>query len=79
MRQREFICIKDPAPELNVETCASFLVNVQKAILLSLEKRGLLTHSQQERCLTRLEAQYNRKQQGRDELLSIFPCPERRG
>ena len=36
-----------------------------KSILLSLEKRKLLTHSQRERCLVELEKQYSREQKSR--------------
>ena len=38
---------------------------MDKSILLSLEKRKLLTHSQRERCLVELEKQYSREQKSR--------------
>ena len=41
------------------------IMNIQKSILLSLEKRKLLTHSQRERCLVELEKQYSREQKSR--------------
>lgn len=59
---REFVYIGDPVPELNEQEHAAFLMNIQKSILLSLEKRKLLTHSQRERCLVELEKQYSREQ-----------------
>ena len=59
---REFVYVGDPVTELNEEEHAAFLMNVQKAILLSLEQRKLLTHSQYERCLAELEKQYSPNQ-----------------
>ena len=54
---REFVYVGDPVQELNEQEHAAFLMNIQKSILLSLEKRKLLTHSQRERCLVELEKQ----------------------
>lgn len=65
MKHREFIYVGDPVPELNEQEHAAFLMNIQKAILLSLQKRNLLTVSQRERCLLELEKQYNQKKQRR--------------
>ena len=62
---REFVYVGDPVPELNEQEHAAFLMNIQKSILLSLEKRKLLTHSQRERCLVELEKQYSREQKSR--------------
>ena len=62
---REFVYIGDPVPELNEQEHAKFLLNVQKSILFSLEKRGLLTGNQRERCLTALEQQYSRSQKSK--------------
>lgn len=59
---REFVYVGAPAPELNEEEHTDFLVNLQKSILLSLEQRKLLTHSQCERCLSELEKQYSSNQ-----------------
>ena len=59
---REFVYVGDPVPELNEQEHAAFLMNIQKSILLSLEKRKLLTHSQCERCLAKLEKQYSPNQ-----------------
>ena len=65
MKHREFIYVGEPVPELNEQEHAAFLMNFQKSILLSLEKRNLLTASQRERCLPELEKQYriNQKKQ----------------
>ena len=62
MLYREFVYVGDPVPELNEQEHAAFLMNIQKSILLSLEKRKLLTRSQLERCLVELEKQYSQKQ-----------------
>lgn len=59
---REFAYVGDPVTELNEEEHTAFLMNIQKSILLSLEQRKLLTHSQYERCLTELEKQYSPNQ-----------------
>lgn len=65
MKHREFIYVGEPVPELNEQEHAAFFMNFQKSILLSLEKRNLLTASQRERCLLELEKQYriNQKKQ----------------
>lgn len=45
MEHREFVYIGAPIPELNEREHAAFLMNIQRSILLSLEKRNLLTAS----------------------------------
>ena len=65
VKHREFVYIGDPVPELNEQEHAKFLLNVQKSILFSLEKRDLLTGTQRERCLTALEQQYSRSQKSK--------------
>ena len=63
MKLREFIYVGDPVPEFNEQEHAAFLLNVQKSILLSLEKRNLLTASQRDRCITELERRQTRSRQ----------------
>lgn len=58
MQAREFVYTGEPVPELNVREHAAFLMNLQKAILFSLEKRKLMTPSQRERCILMLEEQF---------------------
>lgn len=58
LKHREFKYVGEPVPELNEQEHAAFLMNFQRSILLSLEKRNLLTASQRERCLLELEKQY---------------------
>ena len=55
MKHREFVYVGEPIPELNEREHAEFLMNIQRSILLSLEKRNLLTASQRERCLLAIE------------------------
>lgn len=59
VKHREFIYVGEPVPELDAREHAAFLMNFQRAVLLSLEKRNLLTASQRERCLRELEKQYS--------------------
>ncbi len=62
LKHREFVYVGDPAPEINEQEHTAFLMNMQRAILLSLEKRNLLTASQRERCMVELEKQYRQIQ-----------------
>ncbi len=62
LKHREFVYVGDPVPEINEQEHAAFLMNMQRAILLSLEKRRLLTASQRERCMAELEKQYSQIQ-----------------
>ena len=62
MEHREFIYVGEPVPELNEREHAAFLMNIQRSILLSLEKRNLLTASQRERCLLEIEKQHSLNQ-----------------
>ena len=57
MRHREFVYMGDPIPDISIQEHGDFLINLQKAILCSLEKRKLLSASQRERCLLELEKQ----------------------
>lgn len=61
MKQKEFVYVGKPVPELNEQEYAAFLLNFQKSILLFLEKRELLTHSQRERCMAELEKKFNKR------------------
>lgn len=57
MKDKEYVYVGEPVPELNEREHALFLMNFQRSILVSLEKRRLLTASQRERCLLELEKQ----------------------
>lgn len=63
-KHREFIYVGDPVPQIHEQEHAAFLLHVQQSILVSLEKRNLLTHSQYERCNETLEEQHSRKRVG---------------
>ncbi|MEY8391910.1 hypothetical protein AALA98_11160 [Lachnospiraceae bacterium 45-W7] len=62
MKYREFVYVGEPVPELNEQEHAAFFMHFQKSILISLEKRGLLSASQRERCLLELEKQHSLNQ-----------------
>lgn len=61
MKHREFIYAGEPVPQITQQDNAAFLLELQKAMLASLEKRELLNHSQYERCVEELEKQQRRK------------------
>ena len=52
-------------PELNAVEDAAFLLNLYKAVLLSLKEKMLLTASQYKRCLDELEKEYIGKQKNK--------------
>lgn len=54
---REFVYVGDTVPEITEQEHSEFLLELQKAILASLEKRGLLTHLQYTQCLDEIEKQ----------------------
>ena len=58
MKHREFRYVGDSVPELNEQEHAEFFMNIQRSILLSLEKRNLLTASQRQRCLLELNKNF---------------------
>lgn len=65
MKHRDFIYVGEPVPELNEQDDTEFLMNIQRSILLALEKRNLLTPPQRERCLIKLEKwhSFNKRKQ----------------
>ncbi|MCI8483577.1 MAG: hypothetical protein HFH41_04470 [Lachnospiraceae bacterium] len=63
MKQKEFVYVGELVPELKEKDYPAFFMNMQKAILISLEKRNLLTPSQKNECLLILEKQYSFQQE----------------
>lgn len=61
MRYREFIYVGEPVPNITEQEYTAFLLQFQKAILASLEKRELIDHSQYVRCADELEKEYERR------------------
>lgn len=59
MKTREFVYTGKSFPDLNAPEYAACLFRFQKAILLSLEKQSMLTHTQTERCLSKLKKEYS--------------------
>ncbi len=54
MEHREFVYSGGPVPELDGQEYTEFLLNIQRAVILSLEKRDLLSALQREHCLLKL-------------------------
>ncbi len=61
MSHREFFYVGEDIPEYSLQENGEFLLNVQKALLMSLEKRKLITSAQRERCIAELEKQRERE------------------
>jgi len=61
MNPREFVYIGKPVPKIDKTKHIEFLLNFQKAMLLSLAERGLLTKNQAERVLDKLTIKSNCK------------------
>ena len=60
MKHRTFV--QSYAPHMGEGECGqAFLLHLQKAILLSLEKRGLLTGPEREICVQKLEEAARKK------------------
>lgn len=60
-KEREFEYVGDPVPKIDLRENAAFLLQLQKSMLLSLAKRELLSSSQIERIMEKLELQYKKK------------------
>jgi len=60
MNPREFVYIGEPVPKINKPEHKEFLLNLQKAMIMSLEERKLLSKSQTERVLANLITKSNR-------------------
>lgn len=60
LKHREFVYVGDPVPKIDKEQHRDFILHYQKSILLSLVKRHLLTPSQCERCIEKLESRHNK-------------------
>ncbi len=60
MKHRDFIYTGDSVPKIDRETQADFITHYQRAILLTLVKRNVLSRPQCERCVEELERRPNR-------------------
>jgi len=58
MDLRKYNCITELAPEITTHSNLDFIINFQKAMLLSLIKRNLLTHEQMDCVISKIEEQY---------------------
>ena len=61
LSKREWIYAGEPVPDLNDQEYTALLRNVQRAVLFSLEARGMLTASERSRCEAALTEEYTRK------------------
>lgn len=59
-KRRKYVYIGAPVPAMPEREYAAFYLHFQRAILLSLRQRGLLTELQAARCMEELEKQYQR-------------------
>lgn len=59
---REFILNRMPVPALDDEQYVDFCLLIQRAVLYSLEERGLLYASQREQAVQMLEQRYGSRQ-----------------
>ena len=59
--QQEYVYVGEPVPPMPEREYAAFYLRYQTAILLSLQKRGLLTEEQTARCIAALEKQGRKK------------------
>ena len=57
LSHREFFYTGNDFSKINFREKSEFLYNIQKALILSLEKRKLLTAIQRKQCITELEKQ----------------------
>lgn len=55
MKQKEYVYVGGPVPDLNRQEYAGFLIHLEKSVLYSLEKRALISPSQRDRCLAGIE------------------------
>ena len=61
MKPNDSVYVGDPVPDLMEPQYSEFLLQLQKSILYSLEKRNLLTHAQKECCIAEIEKQYTKE------------------
>ena len=62
MREKhEYVYVGEPVPPMSERDFAAFYLRYQTAILLSLQKRELLTEDQTARCIEELERQGRKK------------------
>ena len=55
MKHREYICVTDGSSPTDTRSQKPFILHVQKAILLSLEERKLISKQQRRQCEEALE------------------------
>lgn len=61
MKLRDYVYVSEPVSKITEKENADFLLQLQKSILASLNKKELLNSFQYEQCILELEKQYSRK------------------
>lgn len=61
MKHREYICIMDGSSMTDIKKHKPFILHIQKAILMSLEEKKLITKQQRMQCEATLETQLQQK------------------
>jgi len=67
MKYRKWVCVEDPDLRQNKQEDIALLIQIQKAVLFSLEKRNLLTVQQRDCALVELEKQNQKTQKQKKE------------
>jgi hypothetical protein len=60
---REFVYVGESAPQIKTSGNTDFIIHFQKAMLLSLVKRNLLTSEQMDCVMSKIEKQYRKAKQ----------------
>lgn len=55
MEPKEYVYTGEPVPDLTQPEWEEFLFQLQRAVICSLEKRGLLSHGQAAQCMAEIE------------------------
>ena len=59
MKPRNFVYVGNPIPKTNTSKHKDFIIHLQKSMLLSLVKRGLLTTIQMNSVMSEIESKYH--------------------
>ena len=57
LKHREYICVMDSSSVIDIKKHTPFILHIQKAILMSLEEKKLITKQQRIQCEEALEKQ----------------------
>ena len=60
VKHRNFVYVGKSIPKIEAPENIDFIIHLQKAMLLSLVKRNLLTHAQMDCAMSKIEKQYRK-------------------